>query len=276
MEYDAYAGATARRNIMSHETGGGGGGGRDPDTDRLMWQMLGIAGAVDKKAKDRDKEVEKIREQDTREVAPEPAAPAAPVQEAGHAREEHDARARAEREERDSPAQQREVTSTTAGGAETQGKGEMVRYDSQERRMAIAAHLARIGVAPELAAVRMLVEVGQAQPPEEATRKKDDTAKKDKAREQEAQAREKENPARTNYDSQERRQAIAAYMARTGVSSELAAVRMLIEIGQAQPPEEATRQKDDTPGNGTAREQDDKSKNRGKAQGDDGISRVQE
>ena len=190
---------------MNHETGGGSGAGRDPDTERLMRQMLGIAGAVDKKARDRDKEVEKILEQDTREIAPEPAAPDTPVQEVGHAREEHDARVRAERGERDSPAQQREVTSMTAEGAETQGKGEMVRYDSAERRMAIAAHLARIGVAPELAAVRMLV-----------------------------------------------------------------------EIGQAQPPEEATRKKDDAPGNGMAREQDDKSKNRGRAPGDDDISRAQE
>lgn len=45
-----------------------------------------------------------------------------------------------------------------------------MRYDSQERRMAIAAHLAKMGVAPELAAVRMLIEVGQAQPPGEAVR----------------------------------------------------------------------------------------------------------
>ncbi|MGK8523107.1 hypothetical protein ACRS6B_16800 [Nocardia asteroides] len=45
-----------------------------------------------------------------------------------------------------------------------------MRYDSAERRMAIAAHLAKMGVAPELAAVRMLIEVGQAQPPGEAVR----------------------------------------------------------------------------------------------------------
>ncbi|WP_039798969.1 hypothetical protein [Nocardia araoensis] len=45
-----------------------------------------------------------------------------------------------------------------------------LQYDSQERRMAIAAHLAKMGVAPELAAVRMLIEVGQAQPPGEAVR----------------------------------------------------------------------------------------------------------
>ncbi|MCM6774701.1 hypothetical protein NDR87_12790 [Nocardia sp. CDC159] len=44
------------------------------------------------------------------------------------------------------------------------------RYDSVERRTALAAHLARIGVAPELAAVRMLMEVSQAQPPQAAVR----------------------------------------------------------------------------------------------------------
>ncbi|MBH0774945.1 hypothetical protein [Nocardia bovistercoris] len=43
-----------------------------------------------------------------------------------------------------------------------------IRYDSPERRTAIAAHLARIGVAPELAAVRMLVEVGQGASVEDA------------------------------------------------------------------------------------------------------------
>ncbi len=46
----------------------------------------------------------------------------------------------------------------------------MVKYDSPERRMAIAAHLAKMGVAPELAAVRMLMEVGQGLPAEEAVR----------------------------------------------------------------------------------------------------------
>lgn len=45
-----------------------------------------------------------------------------------------------------------------------------IRYDSEERRSAIAAHLARIGVEPELAAVRMLVEAGHARPVEEAAR----------------------------------------------------------------------------------------------------------
>jgi hypothetical protein len=45
-----------------------------------------------------------------------------------------------------------------------------LRYDSSERRSALAQHLERIGVAPELAAVRMLMEVGQAQPASEAVR----------------------------------------------------------------------------------------------------------
>ncbi|WP_174187187.1 hypothetical protein [Nocardia barduliensis] len=51
-----------------------------------------------------------------------------------------------------------------------------MQYDSAERRMAIAAHLAKMGVAPELAAVRMLIEVGQAQPPGEAVRSRPDEA----------------------------------------------------------------------------------------------------
>ncbi|MGK8490918.1 hypothetical protein [Nocardia asiatica] len=51
-----------------------------------------------------------------------------------------------------------------------------MQYDSAERRMAIAAHLAKMGVAPELAAVRMLIEVGQAQPPGEAVRGRPDEA----------------------------------------------------------------------------------------------------
>ncbi|MEV0358959.1 hypothetical protein AB0H71_23165 [Nocardia sp. NPDC050697] len=45
-----------------------------------------------------------------------------------------------------------------------------IRYDSAERRNAIAQHLERLGVAPELAAVRMLVELGNGAPPEEAVR----------------------------------------------------------------------------------------------------------
>ncbi|MFQ6229925.1 hypothetical protein [Nocardia sp. NPDC002869] len=61
-----------------------------------------------------------------------------------------------------------------------------VRYDSVERRAALAAHLAKIGVAPELAAARMLVEVGQATPPSEAVRNRPDRAPSvQRAREQE-------------------------------------------------------------------------------------------
>ncbi|MFC3962998.1 hypothetical protein [Nocardia jiangsuensis] len=49
-----------------------------------------------------------------------------------------------------------------------------IRYDSAERRSAIAQHLERLGVAPELAAVRMLVEMGHGAPPEEAVRTRPD------------------------------------------------------------------------------------------------------
>ncbi|BDT90269.1 hypothetical protein IFM12275_02450 [Nocardia sputorum] len=67
-----------------------------------------------------------------------------------------------------------------------------LQYDSQERRMAIAAHLAKIGVAPELAAVRMLIEVGQAQPPGEAVRSRPDQAPSvTRAREQESRGLER-------------------------------------------------------------------------------------
>lgn len=46
----------------------------------------------------------------------------------------------------------------------------LMRYDSAERRSAIAQHLEKLGVAPELAAVRMLVEMGHGAPVEEAVR----------------------------------------------------------------------------------------------------------
>lgn len=59
-------------------------------------------------------------------------------------------------------------------------------YDSVERRAALAAHLSKIGVAPELAAARMLVEVGQAKPPAEAVRTRPEYAPAvQRAREQE-------------------------------------------------------------------------------------------
>lgn len=61
-----------------------------------------------------------------------------------------------------------------------------VSYDSVERRAALAAHLAKIGIAPELAAARMLVEVGQAGPASEAARNRPDrTPAVQRAREQE-------------------------------------------------------------------------------------------
>ncbi|WP_328397147.1 hypothetical protein [Nocardia sp. NBC_00416] len=70
------------------------------------------------------------------------------------------------------------------------GAADAVRYDSVERRAALAAHLAKIGVAPELAAARMLVEVGQATPPSEAVRTKPELAPSvQRAREQEQLAR---------------------------------------------------------------------------------------
>jgi hypothetical protein len=65
-----------------------------------------------------------------------------------------------------------------------------VRYDSVERRAALAAHLAKIGVAPELAAARMLLEVGQATPPSEAVRTRPEQAPSvQRAREKEQLAR---------------------------------------------------------------------------------------
>ncbi|WP_433526468.1 hypothetical protein ACQPZ2_17255 [Nocardia pseudovaccinii] len=78
--------------------------------------------------------------------------------------------------------------SRMAATASAQSKP-LVRYDSQERRQAIAAHLARIGIAPELAAVRMLIEVGQGQPPEEAVRIRDEAARAAAARGREQDAR---------------------------------------------------------------------------------------
>ncbi|WP_336084078.1 hypothetical protein [Nocardia sp. SSK8] len=45
-----------------------------------------------------------------------------------------------------------------------------VGYDTVERRAAIAAHLERAGVAPELSQVRMLVEMGQGISPDDAIR----------------------------------------------------------------------------------------------------------
>ncbi|MGW4369042.1 hypothetical protein ACWEKT_25680 [Nocardia takedensis] len=67
--------------------------------------------------------------------------------------------------DKDKFSPQREASLAGASSATPQ-----IRYDSPERRSAIAAHLARIGVAPELAKVRMLVELGQGAPVEEAAR----------------------------------------------------------------------------------------------------------
>ncbi|MBF6135305.1 hypothetical protein IU501_20170 [Nocardia otitidiscaviarum] len=64
----------------------------------------------------------------------------------------------------------------------------LVRYDSVERRAALAQHLTRMGIAPELAAVRMLLEVGQAQSAADAVRARQEEAAavQRRAREQEA------------------------------------------------------------------------------------------
>ncbi|MET9215809.1 MULTISPECIES: hypothetical protein [unclassified Nocardia] len=59
------------------------------------------------------------------------------------------------------------AASATAAG----GNAPQVGYDTVERRAAIAAHLERAGVAPELTEVRMLVEMGQGISPEEAIRR---------------------------------------------------------------------------------------------------------
>lgn len=72
------------------------------------------------------------------------------------------------------------------GSGQASSAAETVRYDSAERRAALAAHLAKIGIAPELAAARMLVDVGQATPPSEAVRTRPDRAPSvQRAREQE-------------------------------------------------------------------------------------------
>lgn len=72
------------------------------------------------------------------------------------------------------------------GSGQASSAAETVRYDSAERRAALAAHLAKIGIAPELAAARMLVDMGQATPPSEAVRTRPDRAPSvQRAREQE-------------------------------------------------------------------------------------------
>ncbi|MBB5915765.1 hypothetical protein BJY24_004677 [Nocardia transvalensis] len=69
---------------------------------------------------------------------------------------------------------------------------ELDRYDSVERRQALASHLARVGVAPELAAVRMLMEVSQATPPQAAVRSRpDEPPRVTRARQLEERGRER-------------------------------------------------------------------------------------
>ncbi|TLF97814.1 hypothetical protein FEK35_26620 [Nocardia cyriacigeorgica] len=58
----------------------------------------------------------------------------------------------------------------TGGSVAAAAAKAAIRYDSPERRAALAAHLAKIGIAPEIAAVRMFMEIGQAKPPIEAIR----------------------------------------------------------------------------------------------------------
>ncbi|MFC6012459.1 hypothetical protein [Nocardia lasii] len=55
----------------------------------------------------------------------------------------------------------------------TSGVAQAANYDSTERRSAIAAHLQRAGVAPELSQVRMLVEMGHGISPDDAIRLRD-------------------------------------------------------------------------------------------------------
>jgi hypothetical protein len=76
-----------------------------------------------------------------------------------------------------------------ASQASNAARSAAMRYDSAERRQALARHLERVGVAPELAAVRMLMEVGQAQPPSASTQTRPDEENKRLARAREIEAR---------------------------------------------------------------------------------------
>lgn len=94
--------------------------------------------------------------------------------------------------EKDRFAAQAEATRMAATQAAISKPVPVLRYDSPERRMAIAAHLAKLGIAPELAAVRMLIEVGQGQPPGEAVRGREEEAPSvTRAREQESRGLER-------------------------------------------------------------------------------------
>lgn len=92
--------------------------------------------------------------------------------------------------EKDRFTAQAEATRMAGIASAAQAKPRVMEYDSAERRMAIAAHLAKMGVAPELAAVRMLVEVGQGTPPIEAVRTRPEEAPAvTRAKEQDARSR---------------------------------------------------------------------------------------
>ncbi|MEV6097517.1 hypothetical protein [Nocardia sp. NPDC051981] len=75
--------------------------------------------------------------------------------------------------------------------AQQAGRGS-VRYDSVERRTALAQHLSRMGISPELQSVRLLMEVGQAQSAQDAVRLREQEAAQRRVREQEAHERERE------------------------------------------------------------------------------------
>ncbi|GAB2517269.1 hypothetical protein [Nocardia heshunensis] len=99
--------------------------------------------------------------------------------------------------EKDRFAAQAEATRMAATQA-AMNKG-LVRHDSVERRQALAQHLNRMGISPELASVRMLMEVGQAQSAAEAVRAREQeaTVAQRRQREQEARARERDAVVRT-------------------------------------------------------------------------------
>lgn len=65
------------------------------------------------------------------------------------------------------------ATAAAAAAPATGVKAPQIAYDTVERRSAVAAHLQRAGIAPELSQVRMLVEMGQGISPDEAIRLRD-------------------------------------------------------------------------------------------------------
>lgn len=100
-----------------------------------------------------------------------------------------------ERDRFATPAAATSTASTARRTAESTARAkvrEVERYDSIERRQALAAHLSRVGVAPELTAVRMLLEVSQAHPPQAAVGTKPGEAlRASRARELEERGRER-------------------------------------------------------------------------------------